>query len=255
MQTFRILFSTIKLSPALVTSLRIRSINSKSFGKMLSFIDTILGICWVGVGECLSENPIVYFGAKPTQSVCARDLPWDRKKTREGRSSSRTEKETKTEKWTEETNQQERAVKRSRGKSTARTCGHRGRVGQRERMSQRSRWLCGNFARIHARASPQMHRNLRKRVTKFSLFALGANPSPWLFVLLFFHPLCWACCVLYVRKEIWNTPVLRWKKTQDDLMAMSGWDCGDRLVGGLPHFQAFFNPWKKLTHALWSFFF
>ena len=48
---------------------------------------------------------------------------------------------------------------------TARTCGTRSRVGQRERMSQRSWWLCGNFARIHARAISQMHRKLRKSVT------------------------------------------------------------------------------------------
>ena len=68
-------------------------------------------------------------------------------------------------------------------KSTARTCGSRGRVGQREKMSLRSWWLCGNFARIHARDSSLMHRKLHKSVTNFSLLALGANPSPCLVVL------------------------------------------------------------------------
>ena len=89
---------------------------------------------------------------------------------------------------TDQSSYQERTVDRSRGKPTVkrrkvtgRTCGLRGRVGQRERMSQRSWWLCGGFARIHARANPQMHRKLRK--TNFSLLSLGANPSPCLFVI------------------------------------------------------------------------
>ena len=53
-------------------------------------------------------------------------------------------------------------------------------------VSQRSWWLCGNFARIHARDSPQ------KSVINFSLLALGANPSSWLFVL------CSTLSVVYV---------------------------------------------------------
>ena len=125
---------------------------------------------------------------------------------------------------------QNRAVSR-REQATASTCGLRGRVGQRERMSQRSWWLCWNFARIHARDSLQIHEVLSKSVTNFSLLALGVNPSPWLFVLLFFYPLSCVCCVLCVRKEIWNTPGRRWEKPLDDLMAMSGlggWDSGVR---------------------------
>ena len=46
---------------------------------------------------------------------------------------------------------------------------------------------------------------------------------------LFFHPLVCVCCVLCVRKEMWNTPGWRWKKPLDNLMAMSGlggWDSG-----------------------------
>ena len=47
--------------------------------------DMMLGIRCVGVGECQSEDPFVCFGAKPTQRACVRDLPRDRKKTREGK--------------------------------------------------------------------------------------------------------------------------------------------------------------------------
>ena len=43
------------------------------------------GIRFCGCG-CQSENPFVCFGVKPTQRACMRDLPWDRKWTREGRS-------------------------------------------------------------------------------------------------------------------------------------------------------------------------
>ena len=57
----------------------------------------------VGVGKCQSEDPSVYFGTKPAQRACARDLPRGETKTREGRSQSRTEKE---------------AVDRSQGKPT-----------------------------------------------------------------------------------------------------------------------------------------
>ena len=42
---------------------------------------------WVPV-----RGSLVCFGAKPTQRACARDFPRDRKRTREGRSQSGTEK-------------------------------------------------------------------------------------------------------------------------------------------------------------------
>ena len=103
-------------------------------------------------------------------------------------------------------------------------------------MSQCSFWLCGNSARIHARNSPQMHWKLYKSVTNFSLLALGANPSPWLFVLLFFHPLGCVRYVLCVHKEMWNTPGRRWEKPLDDSMTMSGlggWDSGVQPAGVL----------------------
>ena len=56
---------------------------------------------------------------------------------------------------------------------------------------------CGSFARIQARDSLQMHGELHKNVTDFSLLALGTNPSPRLFVCLFFFlppsRLCFVC--------------------------------------------------------------
>ena len=78
---------------------------------------------------------------------------------------------------TGEGSQQERVVNRSWGRTngqrkvTARNCGPRGCVSQRERMSQHSWWLCGNFARIHACDSPQMHRSFTK-VSQTSPFLL-----------------------------------------------------------------------------------
>ena len=78
---------------------------------------------------------------------------------------------------------QKSGVANGHGKATTWTCGPRGRVGQCKRMSQRSWWFCGNFVRIPARDSSQMHRKVCKNVTNFSLLALRANPSPCLFVL------------------------------------------------------------------------
>ena len=66
---------------------------------------------------------------------------------------------------TDQDSQQKRTEKGSRPKrevKRAGACGLRGRGDQRERMSQRSWWLCGNFARIHARDSSQKHRMLGK---------------------------------------------------------------------------------------------
>ena len=47
----------------------------------------------------------------------------------------------------------------------------------------------------------QKHRMLGK-YPNFSLLALGANPSPWLFVLLFFHPLGCVYCDLCIWKAM-----------------------------------------------------
>ena len=96
----------------------------------------------------------------------------------------------------------ERAINRSRGKrkTTARNCGPRRRVGQCERISQHSRWLCGNFARIQACDSPQMHRKLHK-VSQISSF-LCLELTQVRVCSLFFHSLGWVYCVLCICEEI-----------------------------------------------------
>ena len=62
----------------------------------------MLGIRCVGVYGCQSEDPFVYFRAKPTQRACAWDVPRDRKRTRKWKSERKTEGDS----W------QEREVKR-----------------------------------------------------------------------------------------------------------------------------------------------
>ena len=104
----------------------------------------------VGVRERQSEDSFVCFGAKPTQRACARYLLPDRKKTRKGEVPGQS---------TEEGSQRQSGKGDSQRKAAAEqgagTCGPRGWVGGRERMSQHSRWLCGNFVRVHARDSTE----------------------------------------------------------------------------------------------------
>ena len=108
----------------------------------------------------------------------------------------------------DEERQGPKAVNRSRGKATVRerraakrgvgVCGLRSQVSQRERASQRSWWLCGNFTRIHARDSPQMHRKPQKSVINFSPLALGANLSPCCLFFFFSSTLSVVYVVSYV---------------------------------------------------------
>ena len=88
--------------------------------------------------------PFVCFGSKPTQRASTRDFPRDQKKADNRRKQNRTVNRR------EESTEVGGSRRSEKGK-----CGTRGRVGQRERMSQRFWWLCRNFARIHARDSPQ----------------------------------------------------------------------------------------------------
>ena len=167
------------------------------------------GVRFCGCG-CKSENPFVCFGPKPTQRACAQDHPRNRKRTRERRSQRRVGRR---EQSREGCSQQKESVKRCES-------------GREETSQQKSgRWLlgtvdlriqgwptredksallvaCGSFARIHDRDSQQMHGQLHKSITNFSLLALGANSSLWLFVLLFFHSLGCECCVLVKEYEI-----------------------------------------------------
>ena len=69
-----------------------------------------------------------------------------------------------------------------------------------------------------------------EKCPNFFLLALGANPSPCLFVLLFSHPIGCICCVLSVCKEMWIAPGRRWEKPLDDRMAMS-WFKEVEIVG------------------------
>ena len=212
--------------------------------------DTMAGIRFC---ECRrhSEDPFVYFGAKPTQRACARDLPQDRKRTNEGRS----------ERETEGDNRQERAVKRRSVKEWEQ--------GREETSLQKSErrllrpvdqqmpgWptredksvllvAWGSFARVHARVSPQKHR-MHQSVNDFSLLPLGTNPNPWFFVFLFFHPLGCVFCVLVKECEI---SLARDEKNHwTILMVMSsldGWDSGGRPA-------VYFHNKKHLGRDTWD---
>ena len=84
----------------------------------------MLGIRFVceGVGECQSEDPFVCSGAKPPQRACARDLPRDQERTRDGKvqelkrrvqlRAEETSQQKITEEGREETSRQNRAVGR-----------------------------------------------------------------------------------------------------------------------------------------------
>ena len=131
---------------------------------------------WVSV-----NNPIVCFVGKPPQRACARDLPQDQKRTREGRS------------------QRQSAGDVSQKKDTVKKW-EQGRVETRQQKSERrllgpvdlqmpgcptredeSAFLVASwrFARTHACDSQHTHGGLHKSVTDFSFLALGAKPSPW----------------------------------------------------------------------------
>ena len=123
---------------------------------------------------------------------------------RKQRSQSRTEEsreQSRTGQSAGESSRQKSREADGQRKATARTCGPRGRVCQRERMSQHSWWLCGNFARIHARDSQQMHRKLHKSVTNTFLLALELTQVR-VVCFLFFHLLDCVCCVLCIFKEM-----------------------------------------------------
>ena len=105
---------------------------------------------WVSANQRI---PLSVLALNPHKRVVRDIFLRDRMKTRKGKvpGHSRRRQSAK-----------ESGQRKATAKWGAKTCGHRGRVGQRERMSRRSWWLCGNFARIHARVSPQMHRKLQK---------------------------------------------------------------------------------------------
>ena len=176
--------------------------------------DTIGGNCfrWCGYH---SEKLFVCIGAKPTERICARNILQDRKRTREGRSQGQ---------WRVEDSQEKESVKRwvQRREETSQQNSKRQLLrpvdlkmpGWPTREDKSALLVaCGSFTRVHARVSPQKHR-MHESVTDYFFLALGANPSPCLFVLLYFHPLGWVFCVC---KGMWNTPGMRWEKPLEDL--------------------------------------
>ena len=68
--------------------------DSGSRNSPIFMCDTVGGIRFCGcLCGCQSEDLFFCFGAKPTQRVCTQDFPRDRKKTREGKSQTRTEEQ------------------------------------------------------------------------------------------------------------------------------------------------------------------
>ena len=117
--------------------------------------DTMGGICFCGCG-CQLEDPFVCFGAKPTQRSCTRDFPRDWKNI-EGIQQKRAEQKKPVDRAgqsREHDSQQERAG--------VRACGLRVRFTNMKEWVRSPGWLCGNFARIHARDSLQKRKSLGK---------------------------------------------------------------------------------------------
>ena len=151
-------------------------------------------LCWRHLDDLL-----VCFGAKPTQKAWGRDLSRDRKWRRAGK--SQREQLTKQDRreqsawdscpendtvsrmrqW-EDGGRAEKRVNRSQKGDCQDLLIYRARVNQREKMSA---WLvaCENFVRIHAHVSTQ-----KAKCHKVPPLALGANPSPCLFVCSFLPP-------------------------------------------------------------------
>ena len=145
---------------------------------MSTFCGTGGGIRFCGWG-CQSEHPFVCFSVKPTQKTCARDLPWNQENAVKRREQGR-----------EETSQQksERWLLRPVDLQMA---------GWPTR-EDKSAFLCSFMGVLLEDTLLLAHRSTEclEIVRDFSLLVLGANPSSWLFVLLFFPPLvvyflCW----------------------------------------------------------------
>ena len=118
---------------------------------------------------CQSENPFVCFGAKPTKRVCARDLPRDRKWTREGRSQWQSAGESSQEKVSQEMRAGQRGDQSTEvRKAATKTCGLGPGWPTRENKSP-FRVACEIFVRIHARNRLQMHGELHKSVKRIIL--------------------------------------------------------------------------------------
>ena len=128
-------------------------------GKVLTVVnsnwctcDTMGGIRFCGC-KCLSEDPFVCFGTKPTQRACTQDFPRDWKRTKEGRSQNR--KKQRTGKSTEGGRQQKsaeqnRAVNRREQSREVRGSQLLGPVNPEARLANVREWVSvpGGFVGI-----------------------------------------------------------------------------------------------------------
>ena len=169
------------------------------------------GIRFCGCGY-QSENPLTVLGQNHSKDLCARSPT--RPEENEGRKVPEKREGGSQQKGAEEDSRQERAVKRRSVK---------GRESGREETSQQKSerrllgpvdpqvpgWLtqedesafvvaCGNFARIHAPDSLQMHGELHKSVTDFPLLRLELTQARHCWFFFFFHPL--SCIFVLVKK-------------------------------------------------------
>ena len=148
----------------------------------------------MGVGECQSEDSFVLV-RNPHKGLALEILYETGRRWRKARTQG---------------SQQKRAVNRRRGKVTVRDrCKDLGTVDSDAGLVNVREWLSvpGGCIGILLRYTLVIaHKKPHEGVTNFSLLALGANPSPWLSVLLFFHPQGWVCYELCVCKAMWNAP-------------------------------------------------
>ena len=181
--------------------------------------ETVVTRFWAFI-VCVAASQVIslFFGAKPTQRACTRDLPRDRNWRREGRSQRKTSESAEgssRDQLTEQTVKEMRVGHRVDQSTEVKkgSCWdlltYRGRVNQREKMSALLVALREFSFEYTLALAHRMH-----SVTDFSFLVSRANPSLCLFV-LFFHPLS---CVLCVRKEMCNAPGRRWEKPLDDLI-------------------------------------
>ena len=113
-----------------------------------------------------------------------------------------------------QSSQQKRAVNRRRGKVTVRDrrvlSEEVGPVDPEAGLANMRGWVsvpggCVGISPGYTLAiAHRCTRKPHKSVINFFLLVLGANLTPCLFVLLFFHPLGRICCVLCVCKAMWN---------------------------------------------------
>ena len=178
------------------------------------------GIRFWGCGcRCQSEDPFPFLVWNPHKGlVCKFSHKTRRGRGKEGPRESREGDQSREEDRTDQSTEENKAISRREQELNLWT---------QSGLANVRRWVSftSGFVGISLEYTLTLaHRSTKceESVTDFSLLVLGANPSPWLFVLLFFYPLGCVCCGLCVHKEMWNTSGQRWEKPLDDLMAMSG---------------------------------